>query len=211
MYEGLELTFRQQVPDAFTRRFLTGVFAAYKAAALEGKQHHDPIELKSVLGDLERSKVETNFREAAQLSGLAAHVIPVGNGSYTYTRVVAGDIVMTQSKVQWPGGFTDDANFRQTLASGQLVLDVDPTAPPADATYALFIHTRSVWPVLDRHKWGHLPGSAHVAFPAPSVKKYLHVMDLFEMFPDVVKANTPQEWDDLTLHQYVKRSRRHVA
>lgn len=195
--------------DAFLSRVVAGLFVAYDAADREAKKEHDRIEAKNVIGILRRSKVETNMREAAKLSGLIGNVVKADHSAWTYTEVRSATTIITASSVTSPGAMVHDAKFRDTLAeTGQGVLFGEPE-PTTDVLYGIVTHTASKWLNHDdRQKWGHLPGSVHLAFPQPELKRWVWQIDLFKRYTAIVKAHTPSEWTDLQLHAYIERGRR---
>src|SRR5262249_27451160 len=105
------------------------------------------------------------------------------------------------------------AEFRSTLArSNQISLLPEPVVAEDARLYALLLHSRYRTPdPEEQRKFGYLPGSAYVAFPARDLDSYLHAINLVAEFPDVVQANMPQEWDASSQLRYLRQARRMAA
>ena len=193
----------------FLRRALQSLYLSCEEAKSYVEAEHEPAEAASLFGAVRRAKLEANLRGVAPLTGLVGHVIGSAGTHWKHTEIRTPDesVVMTAARVDRPGAMPPSADYRTTLATdGQLSLLPEPDEQRAESVYALLTYSNSVW---DRHedkqRWRHLPGSAHLAFPNASVRHYVHIVDLFTMFPEVVKASTPAEWDASTLNLYVKR------
>jgi hypothetical protein len=73
--------------------------------------------------------------------------------------------------------------------------------------YAILIHSRSLWDTHEeRAKFGHLPGSAYIAFPDQSLDGYMHKFNLFEKYPDIVESHQPDDLSGLAKLRYIQRS-----
>lgn len=193
----------------FLRRALQGLYLACEEAKTYVETEHEPPEAASLFGTVRRAKLEASLRGAAPLTGLEGHIIGSAGTHWKHTEIRTPDesVVITAARVDRPGAMPPKADYRTTLATdGQLAFLPEPEEQRADSVYALLIYSNSVW---DRNeesrRWRHLPGSAHLAFPNASVRHYVHIVDLFTMFPEVVKASTPAEWDASTLNLYIKR------
>jgi hypothetical protein len=164
-----------------------------------------------VPGGLRRHrKLEGYLRDvAARFPQLTATVSKADNSNWNHTEVHGGPVILTENSVQTPCALVEKAEFRLTLArSSQLTLWEEPR-PTKAPLYALLLHSRSQWDTPDeRQKWGHLPGSAYLAFPAPDLERYVHEINLFEKFPEIVQAHMPQEWDTEAEVLYVARARK---
>lgn len=114
---------------------------------------------------------------------------------------------MTVSHVREPAGPVRGAKFRRTLArNGQGVLFDDDQRDKENFLYALLVHSDSIWetPALKK-SYRHLPGSMFLVWPDHKLE-YAHKVNLFERYPDVIKRQTPEEWDDAMRLSYVKKS-----
>jgi hypothetical protein len=72
----------------------------------------------------------------------------------------------------------------------------------------LLLHSKSRWLPHDQVRYGHLPGSAYLAFPKPDLSGYVHDINLFDMFPHVVDSSVPQEWDQEAKVRYLLNTRK---
>jgi hypothetical protein len=98
-----------------------------------------------------------------------------------------------------------------TLAeSNQLSLFTDTEqTDEQQALYAMLLHSRSVWgTAAEREQFSHLPGSTYLVFPAPGLDYYVHEINLFERFPDVVAANLPNDWNEDATLRFIAQSRK---
>lgn len=202
----------QHLPEAFFGKALRAVYAGHKVSFEECRDSFAATEAKNVTPYYRRGKIEGYLRDAAEMfSGVTAHVVP-GEGGWNHTEVRSGPIIMTASSVQTPCGIVEKAEFRKTLArNNEMRLWHEPgDDPAADAPlYVLLLHSRSEWPTVDEwREYGHLPGSVYVAYPSPNLESYPHTFNLFERFPDIVKAQVPETWDTDAVVRYVDRSRR---
>lgn len=200
----------QYVPEAFFRRALQAVYAARRLAWDDCRSRFADTEAANARPYVTRAMLEGSLRDAAGLTpGLVATVLKAEKGGWFHTEVRGGPVVLTQSSVSSPCALVDMSEFRRTLArSNQGVLWREPdddTGP----LYALLLHSRYQWTDKeDRERHGHLAGSAYVAFPAADLDEYIHVINLFERFPDVVAANMPEDWDREAQVRYLDRARR---
>lgn len=204
-----ELTFRH-MPESFFRKALTGIYKAHDAAWRSCYANHADPEAENLLPFERRARVEGNLLGAAELiPGLTASSVRTDGAWWNHVEVRGGPVVVTESAVPYPCAPVRSSMFRDTLArNNQGVLFEDDAPLPEAPLYVLLLHSRYHW--LDREdrlKNGYLPGSAYLAWPAPDLS-YVHVLNLFEKFPDVIKANTPQNWDIEARIRYIHRSRR---
>lgn len=194
---------------AFLRRALQSLYLSCEDARSYVETEHEQAEAASLFGAVRRAKLEASLRGVAPLTGLEGHVVgsPGTHWKHTEIRTPDESVVITAARVDRPGGMPPKADYRTTLATdGQLTLLPEPEEGRPDSVYALLTYSNSVWDRdEDRRRWRHLPGSAHLAFPNANVRQYVHIVDLFSMFPEVVKASTPAEWDASTLNLYIKR------
>jgi hypothetical protein len=210
----LERLFYRNLPREFVRKVLQNVYLAHQVAWDECYSRFAPTEAKNLLGYERRGKLEGYLRDAAALfDGLEARVVRAEGSNWNHTEVWGGPVVLTENSVQTPCALVQKVEFRRTLAkSNQTSLLPEPTIPDDAPLYALLLHSR--WRSLDpdeQKKYGYLPGSAYIAFPARDLDYYLHAINLVSEFPDVVEAHMPQEWDADAQLRYVRQSRRMAA
>lgn len=115
-------------------------------------------------------------------------------------------MILTENSVQSPCALVEKAEFRLTLAeSSQLSLWQEPRSDDAPL-YALLLHSKYAGP--DHRMFGHLPGSAYLAFPAKDLEAYVHEIDLFDRYPEIVRRHLPSEWDHDAEVRYFQRARK---
>jgi len=209
--QQLEALVFEHFPEDFLRRSLQAVYLAHEVSWRECYAEFASQEAENLLGYYKRAKLEGLLRDvAARYPNLRA-VVEKGEGSnWFHTEIHGGPVVMTENAVQKPCALVDAAEFRESLArSNQGVLFGGVDDARKRPLYMLLLHSRSQWDTVeDRRAYRHLPGSAYIAFPASDLKSYIHEINLFERFPDVVVANTPKTWGEQAKLKYLRRSRR---
>lgn len=206
--EELEALTYQDMPEAYFEACLRSVFQAHEVAWKDCRAAFAVTEAENVVGYYRRGKLEGYLRDSAdRFPQLRAQVGKADNSNWNHTEIHAGSVILTENSVQTPCALVDKAEFRLTLAeSSQLSLWDKPR--PADAPlYILLLHSRSKWTSgEERKKWGYLPQSAYIAFPSPDLEDYVHEINLFEKFPNVVQSYMPKEWDTQAQVTYLQRS-----
>lgn len=206
--EDLEAFTYRHMPESFFRAALKGVFQAHEVARKDCRAAFADTEAENVLGYYRRGKLEGYLRDiAARFPNLTATVSKAENSNWNHTEVHAGPVILTENSVQTPCAPVEKAEFRLTLArSSQMTLWDEPR--PEDAPlYVLLLHSRSKWDTpAARQRWGHLPESAYLAFPSPDLNSYVHEINLFKKFPDVVLDHLPAEWDDDAQVRYFQQA-----
>jgi hypothetical protein len=202
------------MPSKFFERLLRGVFAAHKVAAEECAANFKGPERDNILGLYRRAKLEGFMRDTAAMEGIGAQVVRSRMSAWNHTELRTGPVILTASSVQSPCDLVDEADFRLTLArDNQGVLWPEPTDEPRpDASlYVLLLHSKSRWAWEEQARYGHLPGSAYLAFPLPDLSGYAHDINLFDRFPHVVDSLLPQEWDQEAKVRYLVNTRKALA
>ena len=100
--------------------------------------------------------------------------------------------------VQTPCGLVDGSDYQLALACDQDALFGDDDPSEAARLYALLLHS----PFRGRNdaeqrEFAYLPGSVYVAFPASGIQYYVHYINLFARFPDVIDQMMPNQWDEI--------------
>lgn len=207
----LEARFFDHVPEQFCRRLLRMIFDARRRAWDHCAAEFPPTEAENVRPFYVRGKVETQLREVADLhagDGLIHRVLKAPGSGWNHTEVLAGPILLTAGAVQSPCGPINKADFRLGLAASNQGTLFD-SGPTGSHLYVMLIHSgyRSV-NSSEQRKYGHLAGSAYLAFPASDLDTYLHEINLFERYPDIVGANLPQEWDQEAVVKFMYYARK---
>jgi hypothetical protein len=211
--DDVERLFFRHVPEEFCRRLLQAVYMAHDLAWKDCESTFAATEAVNVRPIYRRGKLEGYMRNVAErFPHMSSKVVrePERNPWY-HTEIIAGVVVLTANTVPEPCALVDKAIFRETLARVNVQLSLlDPEPPTEDLSlYALLLHSRSRWQTPDEaRKYGHLPGSAYIAFPNHTLDGYVHEINLFQRHPDVVTANRPAELDQEAFVRYVKRSRK---
>lgn len=206
-----ELTFAH-IPEAFFGRLLRAVFMAHQVASEDCQKAFAQTEAKNVAGLYRRGKLEGYMRDAADMAPGIDHQVVPGEGGWNHTELRSGPVVLTASSVQSPCEMVEEADFRESLAheNPPRLWDEPDDLPPVDIPlYALLLHSKSRWVSPDEQReFGHLPGSAYLAYPSPGLKFYVHEINLFERFPEIVAGLTPQAWNQDVLLRYIGNARR---
>jgi hypothetical protein len=207
----LEAILFRHMPSKFFERLLRAVFAAHKVAAEECAANFKPPETDNILGLYRRAKLEGFMRDTAAMEGVDAQVARSRMSAWNHTELRSGPVILTASSVQSPCDLVEEADFRVTLArdnQGVLWPEPDDEPSPDAPLYVLLLHSKSRWRHEDQMRYGHLPGSAYLAFPLPDLSGYAHDINLFDRFPRVVDALLPQEWDQEAKVRYLLNTRK---
>jgi hypothetical protein len=216
--EEIELTTFEHLPDAFWTRMIPGLFAAHKRAHEVTFAEFERPEADDLLGFIRRAKVEANLRGAASLfpDAMEANAVRSRLGPWHHVEVRSGPVVLTASTVTSPGDMVDHAEFRESLAHEANVLRLDlegeePVDRKVLPLYAILLHSKYRAARPDDHQYAYLPGSAYLAFPNAGCDHYLHTINLFDRYADLVARHMPQEWDTEAHVRYFHSARRLVA
>ena len=200
------------MPPSFFERLIRAVFTAHSVAAEECRASFKVPEAANLLGLHRRGKLEGFMRDVAEMEGIEAEVVKSKKSGWYHTELRSGPIILTASSVQTPCDLVEEAEFRLTLArDSQDVLWAEPKdVPSTDAhLYVLLLHSRSNWvSPADQLRFGHLPGSAYLAYPLPDLSGYVHDIDLFARFPHVVDSFLPREWDTEAKVRFMRNARK---
>lgn len=203
------LTFLQ-MPEVFFRKALAAVYGAHETAWRVCYNNHADSEADDLVPIERRARLEGNLRAVAELvPGVTASTVYGRRGGCNHVEVRSGPIILTSSAVPRPCDPVRWANFRDTLARNSQGVLFGGDEPAKDAPlYVLLLHSHYLCADRDeQRKNGYLPGSVYLAWPAPD-RTYVHTLNLFDKFPDVVEANTPRDWSAAARVSYIYRSRR---
>jgi hypothetical protein len=201
----------QHLPDQFMRAALSSVFLAHRNAYDLCQREFAGPEAINTIGYVRRGKLEGYLRDAAdRFDEVIAMNDKADRSGWNHVELHAGPFVLTCNTVPAPAALVDKAEFRMTLAeSNQLSLFDPPGDVEQQTVYGMLLHSRSNWDKHhDRQRFAHLPGSGYLVFPAPGLDYYVHEVNLFERFPDIVTANVPNEWDEEETLRFVAKSRK---
>lgn len=194
-------------PESFRRKLLQGVFAAHRDADALAYTTFAHTEAENVVGSIRRGFVESNMRGAADLiPGLTSEVQRIPGTGWNYSEVRSSAAVMVAKSVATPGGMIDKADYRDTLAQSNQPSFWEE-GPTGSSLFVVMVHSRYA-AVVDRY--GHdergLLGSAYLVCPAPGCEHYVWEWNIGKEFPDVVRANVPNTWDEEAVLRYERVS-----
>jgi hypothetical protein len=206
----IELLFYRRLPRDFVKRALRAVYVAHRVARDDCYSRFAPTEARNVLGYNRRALLEGYLRDVADLfpDALESRVVQT-SGGWNHTEIWGGPVALTENSVQTPCGLVDKADFRRGLAESNQDRLWDEPVPKDAPLFALLLHSRyrSLDPDESR-RYGYLPGSVYIAFPARDLESYLHAVNLFVEFPEIVEEHMPQEWNHDARLRYVRQARR---
>ncbi len=211
----LERLLFEHMPEEVFVGLLRSNFTAHAVAAEECAAAFEKEEVSNVIPFYRRAKFEALMRDTAARTGAAESRVVRTKGGWKHTQLWSGPVVLTSNSVQTPCGRVEPSEERITLAqSSQGLLWPEPGDAPSEDSplYVMFLHSRSVWvKPEDRQRFGHLPGSAYLAFPAPDWSDYVHTINLYKRFPAVVASLLPKEWNDEAVVRFIHRSSRAIT
>lgn len=187
-------------PDSALKALLECVFVAHKLGReMCRREFPDSPERDNVQSFCVRGKLEGLLRPTAERQGLIAKPIKHPGQRWYHTEVYSGPMIMTAATVETPGAMVDPADYRIGLAeSNQGQLDLFSSNDGVGLSiYFLLTHSRSRWPSN-----GDLPGSVYLVYPAADLKQYIHMINLIDRFPDIVRKYVPEEWDGEAVVKY---------
>jgi hypothetical protein len=207
-----QMTFKY-LPELFFRRLLKATFLACRLSWEDSLSRFAHPEAVNIQPFDKRARIEGYLRDVAEpFPGVTAHVAREPEHNWWYhTEIHAGPVILTANSVPVPCAPVDRAEFRSALARVNWQLSLLDDEPPADDAplYALYLHSKFRSEDPDEYaKYKHLPGSAYLAFPDAQLEGYVHTINLFDTFPDVLADELPQEWDDEARLRYRRRARR---
>lgn len=122
-----------------------------------------------------RAKIEARLRDLANTyPGLSATVEPNITKTSYHTRIVSGNVILTESHVGQPSEMVRWAEFRNTYARSPQYHFFEEDAPPPEGgyLYAILLHGES-------KRNPKRPDFMRIAFPDAECKSYLYQIDLF--------------------------------
>jgi hypothetical protein len=177
--------FDSSVPMGFQYETVRHFNETYKQAARSCRSQFGKHETHDLLPHLRRAMVERDWRALTNdYSGMTAKVYPNHRLNCFHAELRSGLVVLTESAVDSPDHMVRYAEFRQTRARDcqlSLFLDMGMPSPDPDALlYAILLHGPMA---QDPSRMAFIK----VAFPSPTLDKYLASIDLFKRFPDLVE------------------------
>jgi hypothetical protein len=185
--------------DDLLKRALRAVFQAKKVAYDHcAAEFLSPSDAENVRPFYARGKIQELMREiVTPVASVEAQTVKSDGSFWNHTEIVSGPVIMTAHSVQTPCGLVAGTDYQLSLASDQDALFGDDEPSEHARVYALLLHS----PFRGRNdaeqrEFAYLPGSVYVAFPAPGIKYYVHHVNLFTRFPDVIERLMPNQWDE---------------
>jgi hypothetical protein len=137
-----------------------------------------------------RSLIEGQIREIAEpYPEIQASARRSPASGWNHTLVICGRVALTQNAAGCPEEVVRPSLFRQMYAGPDnqrfLFREMEPEEPAPDSVlYGILIHGQSVESAI-------LPAFARIVFPKQNLKEnWSQQIDLFEEFPQVVRART---------------------
>jgi hypothetical protein len=186
-----------QLPETFLPAALRAVFLGRKQAWDHCASEFSAAEARNVRPFYARGKIEGLLRDVAAVTR-DCEARTVVESSWSHVELAFDKVTITCHTVQSPCAMVDDADYRVDLASVNepRLFEVGERADP-DRVYAVLIHsTYRGRPEEVEFDGGHLPGSMYFAFPVAGLKYYAHAVNLFDRYPDIVRANIPADWSE---------------
>jgi hypothetical protein len=198
-----------QLPEGLLRGLVQAVFTA-RGLAWEECQRLARPEAENVRPWIARAHLEGFLRNVAErFPQVSATVERASN--WNHTEIHAGRLILTQNSVPTPCAMVDASDFRRELAVNNGQISLLPELQEVDPSKFLVLLLHSQYRCVDPEQQemnGHLAGSAYLAVPAKDLNGYLHRVNLFDRFPDVVRAQLPADWTDAAVVSFMGQARR---
>jgi len=218
--QQIEETVLAAYPAPFRRRLAQSVFVAWRTEWEKADAGYDANRRDSVFWWGRRAKIEELVEGAAELvPGLEASTQQIPHSPLNYTTVYGGRCKLLVKKVDKPGAMVEEADYRTELAAENPQLSLFEALNPAPAptptleaegdgpgllvfaTYSGYVRSPE-----DTERYPYLPGSLYFACPDDKGSAYLWEHNIFEEFPDVVRANVPDTWDNEAMLRFLHHS-----
>lgn len=195
--------FWRHMPRVYLERVLRSLFDCYEAADERCHTEFDTPEVGNIRPFFRRALIEGQLREiAAAFPEIAAQARRSPASSWNHTLVICGRVAMTQNAAGGPDEIVRPSLFRQMYAARDnqryLFPEMEPQAPPPDSVlYGILLHGQSSESPI-------FPGFAMIQFPREDLQSYWPArIDLFEEFPEVVRAKTEGVFRDAATVEHV--------
>lgn len=182
--------FRRDMPSAYLRDCLTGLFEDYLSSAEFCSDRFERTEAVNVLPFFRRGMIEGRLREnAVRHASITSSCSSDESGFWYHTVITAGDCIMTQATARSPDELVRSSYARLAYAEpdNQQYLDPSfrPVTPARDGfVYGILIHGRE-------RKEKFFPAFGQIVFPNRKLEGYSpRRIDLFAEFPEVVRRCT---------------------
>lgn len=183
-FDAQQLTaiFDEHVPKDFQEQTLRLLFAVYREAHEQCYSIASAPQARDLLPYLRRARIESDWASLAQRhAGLSATTCTNAAKNCHHVEIVAGEVVLTESKTDGPSDLPAEAEFRDTIVQTCQQNLFEPE-PPGDKLYAILIHGTDD---------GQHLSFARMAFPTRDLLTYRGSVDLFARFPYVVASQRP--------------------
>jgi len=188
--------FDGEVPRQVQQDLLRLLFGQYKSSFEYCKEHHPSRHGRDFLGVIRRANIETqlvSMRERHPI--MSVEVTPNCTGSAHHSLITFSKVRMVQSSLKNSKHMVRPSQFRRAYAAQSLAIhpqmkifprrheDVIDISKPL---FAMLVHGPDG---TDKSR----PTFAYIVFPDTTYKMYVHVLDLFDRFPELVREfTTPQ-------------------
>jgi hypothetical protein len=188
----LKEIFAKDVPKEVLGALLHAVLQNYADSSDYCYSNFRPTRAKVMSGHHRWAKTEDEWVGVAERHKdiVSAKETPYKHHTGSYVELTCGSVRMTQSSVTHTGQFPRDADFRDALSKsshqyGLFLEKGEDSSDPAEGKYLYAIVIHGVHP---RAKKREVCSFAWVRFPRRDCRRYYSErIDLFEMFPDIVK------------------------
>jgi hypothetical protein len=185
-----------EVPAEVLQDLLKLLFGQYKSTFEYCKEHHPSPHGRDFLGVARRANIETllvSMGERHKIMSVA--VIPNCTRSAHHSLVTFKKVFMVQSSLENPRHMVRPSLFRRFYAAQSLAINPQMKLFPREGEdiidiskplFAMLVHGPG-------RKDKSRPAFAYIVFPDTTYRMYVHVINLFERFPELIKEfTTPQ-------------------
>jgi hypothetical protein len=191
------------------------LFGQYKSAFEFCKEHHPSGHGRDFLGMMRRANIETQLVSMKERHPImSVEVTPNYTGSAHHSLITFNKVMMVQSSLKNPKHMVPPSQFRKAYAAQSLEVNPQLKLFPrvhenvidiSKPLFAMLVHGPDS---TDKSR----PAFAYIVFPDNTYTMYVHVINLFERFSELVKelttTQTPEEHGELPISIQPGKKRR---
>ena len=198
------------VPDRFQQGMLRRAFEIYRDTDRYGQATFARTEIMRVLGHERSALMEQSLRDVADVNDdVYYQTFKSDRSPVFHTEVHSGNVLLTATATRNQHAFVRSSKFRIDLSQTNqpsFFDEVDESVVPA--IYVALTHGKVRWDSYDEYeRWGYLPGHCHLTIPDANLRGYIHKIDLFRKYPQIVAAYTPEDLTGFPYLKWLSRSR----